>query len=173
MTMAERRSNGISLGAYFFAFISIFSVVTLFLNAKHSHAVFEDISTLAKSLSTSYTLSTAPTDALNEQESSDEKQSLSTSTTQSLSASITQSLSASITELSTKSEQVLGGFQRSYSLAGLSCEKYGGPAPDIAQEMVYWEDIASDNQHVSPLKRKGVSQYLTFEPDKGGWNNIR
>jgi len=36
--------------------------------------------------------------------------------------------------------------------------------------MVYWEDIPSDSKHISPFKRKsGPTQYLTFEPDQGGW----
>lgn len=55
-------------------------------------------------------------------------------------------------------------------LAGLNCDKFGGPSLDLAQEMVYWEDIASDAKYVSPFKRKeGPVQYLTFEPDQGGW----
>lgn len=29
-------------------------------------------------------------------------------------------------------------------LAGLSCERFGGPPEEIAKEMVYWEDIPSD-----------------------------
>ena len=29
-------------------------------------------------------------------------------------------------------------------LAGLSCDEYGGPSNDLAQEMVYWQDIPSD-----------------------------
>ena len=56
-----------------------------------------------------------------------------------------------------------------HNLAGLSCEAFGGPAPEIAQEMVYWEDIPSDNKFVSPFKQKDVRQYLSFEPDDGGW----
>jgi hypothetical protein len=61
-----------------------------------------------------------------------------------------------------------------FSLDGLSCDRFGGPALADAQEMVYWRDIPSDNRHVSPLKKRdGPPQYLTFEPDFGGWNNIR
>jgi hypothetical protein len=30
------------------------------------------------------------------------------------------------------------------ALAGLSCDAYGGPSNDVAQEMVYWKDIPSD-----------------------------
>ena len=40
-----------------------------------------------------------------------------------------------------------------------------------AQEMVYWSDIPSDNAHVSPFFSPHF--FLTFEPDGGGWNNIR
>jgi GDP-fucose protein O-fucosyltransferase len=61
----------------------------------------------------------------------------------------------------------------SYSLAGLSCDAWGGPAKGAAEEMVYWEDIPKDNQHTSPLKNLERKQYLTFEPDHGGFNNIR
>jgi hypothetical protein len=58
-------------------------------------------------------------------------------------------------------------------LAELKCEKFGGPSQEVAQEMVYWEDIPSDNRFVSPFFREGETKYLTFEPDGGGWNNIR
>lgn len=57
------------------------------------------------------------------------------------------------------------------SLAGLSCERFGGPPYAVTQEMVYWSDIPEDNRHVSPFYQP--NQFLTFEPDSGGWNNIR
>ena len=61
-----------------------------------------------------------------------------------------------------------------HSLSGLNCDAYGGPSEEAAQEMVYWRDIPSDAAYVSPFKRRtGPKQYLTFEPDQGGWNNIR
>jgi hypothetical protein len=58
-------------------------------------------------------------------------------------------------------------------LAGLSCEAFGGPldAADV-REMIYWHDIPSDSRFMSPLKKPGVIQYLTFEPDGGGFNNM-
>lgn len=59
-----------------------------------------------------------------------------------------------------------------HRLAGLNCERWGGPSNDVAQKMVYWEDIPSDEKFVSPF-RQSNTQYLTFEPDAGGWNNIR
>lgn len=63
--------------------------------------------------------------------------------------------------------------EHEHRLAGLSCDKWGGPSDELAEEMVYWEDIPSDAHHVSPFKKPGISQYMTFEPDSGGWNNIR
>lgn len=60
------------------------------------------------------------------------------------------------------------------TLATLSCEAHGGPTTEEAQEMVYWHDIPSDTKYKSPLfQRDGVERFLTFEPDGGGWNNIR
>jgi len=63
----------------------------------------------------------------------------------------------------------------SSTLAGLNCDAYGGPSPKQAQEMVYWSDIPSDSHYVSPFHEKHGQhrRYLTFEPDGGGWNNIR
>jgi hypothetical protein len=65
--------------------------------------------------------------------------------------------------------------QHLHRLAGLKCDKYGGPSEEAAQEMVYWEDIPSDDKYLSPFHNRGSqpAQYMTFEPDQGGWNNIR
>jgi hypothetical protein len=61
------------------------------------------------------------------------------------------------------------------SLDSLDCSAFGGPSKELAQEMVYWEDIPSDAKYISPFHVKLGSEprYLTFEPDGGGWNNIR
>eukprot|EP00934_Nitzschia_sp_Nitz4_P008577 Nitzschia sp. Nitz4//scaffold179_size51476//34375//36661//NITZ4_006929-RA/size51476-augustus-gene-0.1-mRNA-1//1//CDS//3329539225//8567//frame0 len=62
----------------------------------------------------------------------------------------------------------------SHRVAGLSCEKYGGPSDEVAAEMVYWQDIPKDAAFTSPYANYGPTpKYLTFEPDEGGWNNIR
>jgi hypothetical protein len=58
-------------------------------------------------------------------------------------------------------------------VAGLSCARFGGPAPEVAQEMVYWQNISSDSKYKSPFFEPNVTRYLTFEADVGGFNNIR
>lgn len=63
--------------------------------------------------------------------------------------------------------------QSDYPLARLECEQYGGPSAEAAKEMVYWEDIPPDRRFISPFKIKGETQYLTFDPDGCGWNNMR
>lgn len=61
-----------------------------------------------------------------------------------------------------------------HPLAGLDCTPHGGPDNEAAAEMVFWEDIESDSRYKSPfLREDGPTQYLTFEPDHGGWNNVR
>jgi len=61
-----------------------------------------------------------------------------------------------------------------HRFAGLNCDRYGGPSEEIAAEMVYWEDIPTDSKFVSPYATYGKTpKYLTFEPDSGGWNNVR
>jgi hypothetical protein len=40
--------------------------------------------------------------------------------------------------------------------------------------VIYWKSIPSDKKWVSPFKDVGPKRkFLTFEPDHGGWNNIR
>lgn len=60
-------------------------------------------------------------------------------------------------------------------LAGLRCDDHGGPSdPSLAAEMVYWDDVPSDSEWVSPFHPMHAAgedgqyeeKYLTFEPDK-------
>ncbi|VEU43793.1 unnamed protein product [Pseudo-nitzschia multistriata] len=83
-------------------------------------------------------------------------------------------------------KETTDGYSEQHKIANLNCGAYGGPSDEDAEEMVYWEDIPTDALHMSPFhaehpERKQqenqqpqhVSQFLTFEPDAGGWNNIR
>jgi hypothetical protein len=69
------------------------------------------------------------------------------------------------------SEQISDEHQ--HSVAGLDCAAHGGPSRGEAQEMVYWRDLTDDTNYVSPFHEPNTRRYLTFEPDGGGWNNIR
>lgn len=62
-----------------------------------------------------------------------------------------------------------------HKIAGLSCEAFGGPyEKDILSDVVYWSDIPSDASYQSPFyDPDGEEKFMTFEPDGGGWNNIR
>jgi GDP-fucose protein O-fucosyltransferase len=99
----------------------------------------------------------------------------------------------------TRQQQQQQQQQQQHRVAGLSCERYGGPPTSSIQEleeMIYWKDVPSDAQYVSPFldptlhpenhnhRTTTTTQtqhpqpqysyhYLTFEPDEGGWNNIR
>ena len=62
-----------------------------------------------------------------------------------------------------------------HRVAGLNCDSYGGPSNDLAKEMIYWNEI-DESDYRSPfaaLNSPEEPKYLTFEPDEGGWNNIR
>ncbi|KAL9186084.1 hypothetical protein ACHAXT_005322 [Thalassiosira profunda] len=60
-----------------------------------------------------------------------------------------------------------------HKLAGLRCGKYGGPDDEYAEkEMAFWSDIPSDASYKSPFMDE-TERFLAFEPDHGGWNNIR
>jgi hypothetical protein len=57
-------------------------------------------------------------------------------------------------------------------VAGLSCPSTDTSlAVNNANDMVYWQNVPSDTTWHSPLYKP--NQYVTFEPDEGGWNNIR
>ena len=59
-------------------------------------------------------------------------------------------------------------------IAGLDCERWGGPPNEAAAEMVYWEDIPQDAKHVSPFYNPDEpAQYFSFEMDFAGFNNVR
>jgi len=73
-----------------------------------------------------------------------------------------------------KPEQVqvqVDGVDVPHGTAGLSCTDHGGPANDVAEEMIFWSDIPEDSDYKSPFYDE--EKYISFEPDGGGWNNIR
>lgn len=62
--------------------------------------------------------------------------------------------------------------EEEHRIAGLSCEKYGYELPtDVLHELIYWRDIPDDSNYKSPFYDE--EKFLAFEPDGGGWNNIR
>jgi len=64
--------------------------------------------------------------------------------------------------------------EEEHTVAGLSCSEYGGPPDDYAtSEIVFWSDIPSDAKYHSPFYDHNNVKYLAFQPDGGGWNNIR
>jgi hypothetical protein len=71
--------------------------------------------------------------------------------------------------------------QKSHPVAHLNCADHGGPIdPKIVDEMIFWSDIPRDSSYLSPMHPlrdpntpDDVERYLTFEPDHGGWNNVR
>ena len=68
-----------------------------------------------------------------------------------------------------------------HPVAHLNCADHGGPTNQkIVDEIVFWSDIPSDASYLSPMHPLNdphtpddTERFLTFEPDSGGWNNIR
>jgi len=68
-----------------------------------------------------------------------------------------------------------------HPVAHLNCADHGGPTdPQIIEEMVFWSDIPTDADYLSPMQTlkdpytpDDAEKFLTFEPDIGGWNNVR
>jgi hypothetical protein len=51
----------------------------------------------------------------------------------------------------------------------LNCEGHG---VKDAEHMVFWEHVEADQNYVNPFSPK-EEEFVTFEPDAGGWNNLR
>lgn len=80
------------------------------------------------------------------------------------------------------SAQKKGGSQSKNLLySNLFCEDFGGPTLAASQEMVYWKDTTTNLQRLNSnfLHKMNkdhitdIPNYLTFENDDAGWNNVR
>lgn len=63
-----------------------------------------------------------------------------------------------------------------HPLGGLDCTDHGGPSSRVVvDDMIYWSDLPADSTYKSPFSRNKDSrkQYLTFEQDDAGFNNMR
>eukprot|EP01062_Namystynia_karyoxenos_P029061 TRINITY_DN21907_c0_g1_i1.p1 TRINITY_DN21907_c0_g1~~TRINITY_DN21907_c0_g1_i1.p1 ORF type:complete len:817 (+),score=105.89 TRINITY_DN21907_c0_g1_i1:100-2550(+) len=57
--------------------------------------------------------------------------------------------------------------------ATLSCSTDPPGVPD-PPELAYWRSVPSDDHYVSEYRDRGpADKYVLFEPDAGGWNNVR
>lgn len=64
--------------------------------------------------------------------------------------------------------------ETSSSLAGLSCQAWGGPSDELAADMVYWRNIPSDAHYTSPFYNPNtLEKFLFFDADSAGFNNKR
>lgn len=77
-------------------------------------------------------------------------------------------------EVNQNTHKIINPSDSIHPVAHLSCTDHGGPSnSQVIEEMVFWSDIPSDASYISPMYGEGNEKYLTFEPDHGGWNNIR
>ena len=51
-----------------------------------------------------------------------------------------------------------------HAIAGLSCERFGGPSQEDLEEIIYWEDIPSDALYKSPFYDEN-KYVVSFEED--------
>jgi hypothetical protein len=58
-----------------------------------------------------------------------------------------------------------------FTVDKLDCSAHGGPSD--ASEMVYWRNIPEDRTRTFTFSNATAEQFVTFEPDEGGFNNIR
>jgi hypothetical protein len=156
---SSNSSRGGFLTKYFLVILFVFACVSLFLNTRFTHIIVEEVSTIEQFLEKSVISRAAKEVAsvlahseLLDPESSEEG-----------------------SDDETRIDAALSMGAKHHDL---NCDAFGGPDRLSAQEMVYWKDIPSDARHISPfhhsLKEDGhPRQFMTFEPDQGGWNNIR
>lgn len=169
------RDGGTFLTKYFLVILFGFACLSLMLNSRFTHVGVHDISILENHLRDSVQSSTLKRNI----DSAQNGQMVDDAVEQEPNGdSHDETDEDHKNEQGQQNEIIHKGLANPHShrLAGLTCDKYGGPDEEAAQEMVYWEDIPSDAEWISPFHtkhRNGPTQYLTFEPDRGGWNNIR
>jgi hypothetical protein len=167
-TTASRAANngGGLLTKYFLVILLMFGFLTLLVNTRFTAEVVDDVSmlevflsnsmsTMAKKIREDGVPSSDDTPPQKEEGASKSSDTISSQDDAGGLSSTDKKIPAS----------------NHHALAGLSCDKFGGPSKDIAAEMVYWEDIQEDSKYVSPFKRS-TPQYMTFEPDAGGKQNL-
>ena len=160
-----RTSRTTKLMVYFLAITTLFAIVSLILVHPHS------LSTTSLSNQPEYVTHLMESFLRGPKTTGTSK----SQKHETIPAQTTQRTSEAIrpTKTTNKATTASKSLSNSSSLAGLSCTRYGGPSDAEAAEMVYWKDIPLDSHHVSPFFRPDKTEYLTFEPDAGGWNNIR
>jgi len=89
---------------------------------------------------------------------------------------ITPSLSSPRASHTTKPVDIYVSKHAPNNKAGhqlLDCSRYGGP--EDPSEIVYWRNILQDQNELLPYfeRQEEEETYVTFEPDEGGFNNIR
>ncbi len=61
-------------------------------------------------------------------------------------------------------------------LARIQCERVNSK---IADDLVYWYDIPSDDKYMNPFQKMHMEEkneqekYFVFQKDQAGWNNVR
>jgi hypothetical protein len=157
MAASSVKNSTAFISKYFLVILLLFGVLSLVLNAHFINMIVQDASILEINLKSSL--------------SSILGESLTLPSEKIIMSGVYEGTMTKSAESDTAGEAI---NEHQHHVAGLNCEKWGGPSPDAAKEMVYWEDIPSDAQFISPFHKKGgPTQYVTFEPDQGGWNNIR
>jgi hypothetical protein len=166
MAASNGGGGGSFLTKYFLVILFCFACLSLMLNSRFTHIVVEDASILENYLKDSVQSFVLKQNYLP----------IDTNHMVDDAVRVQDEPSDSVAEHPEESAHQGLVNPHSSHVAGLNCEKFGGPGLEAAQEMVYWEDIPQDSLWISPFHakhRSGPAQYLTFEPDQGGWNNIR
>ena len=180
-TSSSSTTQGSFLTKYFMVILFGFACLSLALNSRFAHIVVEDVSIIESVLKNSVqqlSLTSQQHPVLDDDHTkrADEQKRLEEFHHKEL-----EKHHAEQEKSESLHHEPENGGEIVHQIANLNCDAFGGPSKEQAQEMVYWEDIPQDAQYMSPFHRKklkgggklSMTQFLTFEPDHGGWNNIR